>query len=329
MASSLVLCLSLVVARPSLAESPEKQAIQLAYQAKEQFEAGHFREALDLFLQAKEKTDAPTLALYIARCHKALGQWVVAAKYYAESANSPPAPDNIAWSTAQKNATAELLELEAKLPRLTLEAPHMRGPEKPQVRVDDQEPGWPVRSFPIDPGQHIIVARYSDQEFSQQFLVTAAEHKTVELPLSDRALRPEAPPPRNALKEDPPHGESAKPSPWFWSSAALVGLGATAGSITGLLAFQTAGEVTQWCQQAGNACPDNAPESSDMLAKRDLSRSLGDASTVSFIAAGVFATTAITLLILERPNRGSPGKSATRFELAPSLGVGLRVRSEF
>lgn len=326
---SAVLLLGLMRPAPCQAEpTATDRAVELAYQGRAQFEAGHFREALTLFQEAASKAEAPTLDLYIARCHKALGEWISALSYYERSVRSPKAPENVAWTSAQKSAELELEELRAKIPRLTLRAPHIRGKTSPIVTVDDREVVWPLRSRELDPGKHVIVSRYLGQEDAREVLAVAGEELTIELPFADPSVVPESPrtPPEKEV-----HVEDARRSlsPWFWGSTSLAGVGLAAGSITGIFALTTASEVRAFCEEALYGCPNNTPSTPEMQDKSQLSRTLGDVSTVSFIAAGAFAATAITLFILE-PRGGERTKVLRTSEIrVQPFGAGLSVHSVF
>ncbi len=314
----------LLAAEPCRAEqSTTDRAVELGYQARAQFEAGHFREALALFERAVASAQSPVFDLYIARCHKALGEWLLALEYYERTLQAPQDPENSAWTSAQRSAEAERDQLSAKIPRLTITAPRVVGPKKPTVHIDSAPTSWPLAGRPLDPGKHLIVARFLEQEETREVLAVAGEELTIELPFSD-LLEP-APSAAKAPPEARETAEAAPLSPWFWGGASLAGAGLAAGAVTGVLAFSTASEVRSYCEESPSGCPDNLPPDPGMRDKSDLSRTLGDVSTVSFIAAGAFTTAAITFLLLPRE---PTAKKRARARVQPHL-TGLSLHSEF
>lgn len=320
--SSALGAVSLLAAEPCHTEpTATDRAVELAYQGRAQFEAGHYREALTLFEQAVSSAKSPVFDLYIARCHRALGEWLRALEYYERTLNAHHDPENSAWTSAQRSAAAERDELAAMLPRLTITAPRVVGGKKPTIQLDSAPLDWPVSARPLDPGKHLIVARHLGQEETREVLSVAGERLTIELSFSD-------------LQESPPLAAKAPPearddkegtslSPWFWGSATLAGVGLTAGVVTGILAFTTASEVRSYCEESG--CPGNVPPDRDMQDMSELSRTLGDVSTVSFIAAGAFTTAAVTFLLLPRE---PAAKKRARTQVQPLL-TGFSLRSEF
>jgi TorA maturation chaperone TorD len=75
-------------------EPAAEKAIRLAREGKAQFDQKAFREAKELFLQAKSFARTPVLDLYLARCEVALGHPVSAMAAYREALAVPAERDN-------------------------------------------------------------------------------------------------------------------------------------------------------------------------------------------------------------------------------------------
>jgi hypothetical protein len=131
----------------------------LSGKAYEEFEARHYRRAIELFQQAEARFHAPPHLLYTARAQVKLGLFVeakaVLERVVAEKLPSDaPAP----FRDAQVSARSELGEVETLTPRLVVTLPE---PPPPGARVLlDGEPLSPAdlgRPLPANPGTHAIV----------------------------------------------------------------------------------------------------------------------------------------------------------------------------
>lgn len=132
----------------------------LSGKAYEQFEAKHYRRAIELFQQAEARFHAPPHVLYTARCQVKLGLFLEAkATFERVVAEKLPADAPAPFREAQASARAELTEVEALTPNLVIALPAAAPPET-RILLD----GEPLaasslgRPVPANPGVHVVIA---------------------------------------------------------------------------------------------------------------------------------------------------------------------------
>lgn len=123
-------------------------------------EEGRPREALGLLHKAEALVPSPVHLLYVARAHAALGELVSAREAYMKvlvENLAPNAPK--AFHAAQESARKELPEIDARLPKLTLNVEGYAGDDL-VVTVDGT--AWSTAllgvATPADPGERRVVA---------------------------------------------------------------------------------------------------------------------------------------------------------------------------
>jgi hypothetical protein len=145
-------------------------ARELAADGIKKFKAGNPRGALKSLQKAQALYDAPIHLVYIARAQTQLGMLVEAAESYRSLARvqlGPDAPD--VFKKAQREGHDELLELEPRIARLTIDI----DPEEPPgltVTVDGDAVNNASLSVarPTNPGKHQIQVSASGYEDSTQ-----------------------------------------------------------------------------------------------------------------------------------------------------------------
>lgn len=223
--------------------------------------------------------------------------------------------------------------LKSRLPRLRLRvAPQNKDLPGFRVSRDEVEVGEPQwgESIPVDPGTRSIVAHANGYKAwtSDVVIPGRAGETVVDVP----ELEPEQAP------SDLPRARS--PSPWHAASSSappargdtqrtlgLVGAGlgvasVAAGSVFGLLAFSKHDEADRECRP-----PEHRLCTAAGLAAGEDSRTLGDVSTIAFIAGGALLT-AGAVLYFTAPKPAAKASAS----LAPYLGPhasGLTVRGDF
>lgn len=156
-----VACALPATARAAGTSAADRDAARgLAGKGYEQFEAGHYARAIELFFQAESRYHAPPHWLYIARSQVKLGKLLEAEATYQRLLDEKLGPDAPApFKEAQVSARAELAEAQVLVPSMIIE---LEGevPAGTRVLVDGhpielQAIGRPLRA---NPGTHLVTA---------------------------------------------------------------------------------------------------------------------------------------------------------------------------
>jgi hypothetical protein len=268
-------------------------AVTLARDAKERYDAGDWQGALVLFEAAEKKAHSPVLGLYIARCQRQAGRWLLAREVYSRVAAeelAPNAPEP--FVNARSDARRELEVLEGRIPRVTLELVGI--PAEATVQLDGAVVARGDLTTPmrLDPGSHVAVATSRGGELARiQFV--ADEGRTSKVRLEVRAA-PKASPPRAT----PPRKTSGSYVP----GAVLLGAGVAglaAGTVTRVVAFQKVSDVEGRCD-VNNRCL--AGDESSI----DTAETLQTVSTVCLVVGGAAAAAGVVLLIVRPGGTDAP-----------------------
>jgi hypothetical protein len=299
-------------AEPS-AEDKEsaKVVFGLALSLREQ---GKLPEALEKFKLANKLYSTPITALELGKTHLALKQLVAAHAAFASVAKIPIRPSESEKSAEARVEAAKLaLEVRPRLAELTIALTVGLGTGVPKgvtpsVTIDDVEvPAKTLDSVQLlDPGEHVIVVRASGAEDRRVTVTLVEGQKRVET----IAMPTSAPP---LLVPPLPKPEKSSTSPLVYLGFGVAGAGLIVGSVTGVMALMKAKNVKGKCD--GDLCP---PEVSSDL---DLSRRLGNVSTVALVVGGVGATIGVIGLV----SSGGGAKDAAGVHAFVGLGsAGIR-----
>ena len=121
---TLVTLLATMPARPAVAAAPaeEARAVELFDKAEAEYQAGHFREAIELLLEAQRLAPDPVLHYNLARAYEGLGELEPAlASYRAYLEADPTTKDRGAVEARIK--TLEQLRVERAAPRPSVTEP--------------------------------------------------------------------------------------------------------------------------------------------------------------------------------------------------------------
>ena len=267
-------------------------AVTLARDAKERYDAGDWQGALVLFEAAEKKAHSPVLGLYIARCQRQVGRWLLAREVYSRVAAeelAPNAPEP--FVNARSDARRELEVLEGRIPRVTFELvgiPAEATVELDGVVVARGDLTTPMR---LDPGSHVAVATSRGGELARiQFV--ADEGRTSQVRLEVRA----------ATKASPPRAAPPRKTPGSYvPGVVLLGAGVAglaAGTVTRVVAFQKVADVEGRC--FGNRCL--AADESEI----GTAETLQTVSTVCFVVGGAAAAAGVVLLIVRPGGTDAP-----------------------
>jgi tetratricopeptide (TPR) repeat protein len=143
---SFALALTLAIALPGIAHADDEKAARQAYlDGRRLFDLGEFKPALEAFKRAYLNYEAPAFLYNIAQCHRELGEYKEAIRFYRTYLQlSPNADDRVAVETL----IAELDErLRSSAPVRATEPPRT-GPTAASEPVA-QAPPAPVESKPV------------------------------------------------------------------------------------------------------------------------------------------------------------------------------------
>ena len=300
------LSLAALAPMPARAQIPFSEIQDVARAKAEEglalFSQRRWQEAYERFRIAEDLFHAPTLVLHMAHCQRELGRLLAARALYKKVAEEQPgagAPE--VFLRAKEVAVERLLELDARIPRISIDVPGMRS-EGLLVLLD----GGPVvalhpADIELDPGNHRIHAAARGVEpLDLEIQVTERERRRIRLD-----LQPVKPPP------PPPAPGSLLPG---GISLGLGLAGVAAGAVTGALTLSRVGNLREQC--VGARCPDTIQGDADAI------RPMAAASNVAFIVGGVGVAAGIVLLIV-RPGGGAPAPAKMGLVIGPS-GLGGR-----
>lgn len=293
---------SSAAAEPSASE--RETARTLLFSGRDKRKSGQLKEALADFEKAHAIMGVPTTGLDLGRTQKDLGMFVEARATLLEAARFPEkAGEPLPFKRARKEAKQLADEIAPHLATLTISVP-----SGAKVTMDDAELSPTSLGVPlkVNPGKHEIVASTSSDEKRSSVDLHEGEQKTVELHVNDEAP---APPPV-ARDTRAPEKPERRTSSLVYVGAVVAGVGALAGSITGVMAFSVKSDVSSRCPD--NQCPPST------YADIDRGETYGTISTVSFAVAGVGAVLLVYGLLNPTTTTPTQGKASW---IATPLGV--------
>jgi hypothetical protein len=181
-------------------------------------------------------------------------------------------------------------------------------PAETKILIDGVE--FPVvtldAKLPLEPGPHeIIVKLPGEPERKRTVTLSKGDSTVVDLtPLSESALEALKGPKKTNVKVGPvkpKSGATGGADPWKIGGFVGVGLGVmgiVAGSVTGGMAIKEKKVVDAFCKDDHRCYPEG-------LAAADRFQTLGNISTVTFIAGGVLASVGATLLVVAYRGAGN------------------------
>jgi len=312
-----LLLLAALVGTPAIssAEEPEQNqaAVDLAYEGKERFEAADYASALDRFEKARAMAGSPVFDLYVARCRKALGRWNEALVAYEEAGRHMIDGSNVSFVQAQENAKKERRELASKMPKLSVTAPRVPTATPPELHIDAEPVPWPALDVPLDPGKHVLAAKFGRESHDEVVTLSPGQKLTIELPFGQAT-----PTATGTEKNAEPEDESGKRglSPLAWTAFGVGAAGLIVGATTGTLAIVNTNTLK------GMA---NNPNNDDYENLKNDTHTMATVSDIGFIVAGAGALLGVTFALTL--NKGGKKDSAA-LELRPA-GTGLRLSGTF
>lgn len=196
-----------------LSAAEKKRAADLFRDGERAFKRHEYPAAAARFEEANAIAPHPAALFNAARAHQKAGDLVRAANLCARYLRDAPANDS-----RRTSANALLAELRPKVGRISIEtSADSASIDGVAVELDE--------TF-VDPGDHVVTARFGEQEVRRNVTVVAGSLERIVLePPAAPPPSPEDPgdePPAEDAPEQPAAGKPLPPT-WFW-----VGVGATA-----------------------------------------------------------------------------------------------------
>lgn len=318
-------------ARPALAEPSAEDkagARAAAEHGGAEFKAGHYKEALDLFLRAESLIHAPTHVLMIARTQAAVGDVVLAKESYLKitreelASSAPPA-----FKRAQADAEKELKDLEPHIPSIKVTVQGAAAPKRLIVLMDDKPVPAALVGIPrpVNPGKHAFKATAVGFAAPEKTLIVKeGEALAVVLNLQPAATSAgaDAEPAPGSIGA-PGSGEQATPprgGRGRYIGVGLMGVGVVGlvvgGVFTGLYASKR-GEANTAFDKCGAGC--NGAPANVVRALDEDANGKGTLGAIGLIAGGALAIGGAVLFVVSKPKAPPPPATA---RVEPWIGFG-------
>ncbi len=318
---SLVFSVVMLVAAPpataragdvAAASDAEKDvARKLVASGDDKFRAGDYEGALNDYRGADTIMGVPTTGIEVGRTFAVLGRLLEAKQAFERVLAYPRAEEEPeAFTKAREKAQAALLELEERIPRVTITAGWPGEVGRAALSVDGilVPEGKPL---PLDPGKHKL------EVSAPGFMTEVQTFTLVEAARDEIRVLLRAPPPgtKPAPSSEPGPGPAApRPEPeippWTWIGVGVAGAGVLVGAITGGLSLARASDVKA-LHLGDNTYPESARSA------QEESVTLAHVSTVGFCIAGAGAAVALAGVLVyfleDAPVSAEQGMLSVRF----------------
>jgi tetratricopeptide (TPR) repeat protein len=315
--------------RPASAADPVAQAEQLFQEARKLADAGRYSEACPKFQASQKMAPGAGTLLNLGNCYEKLGLWASAYQRFAEVESLS---HKAGRADREKTAREHMQALEPKLARVTIQTK-----EDVQIVLDGEplDPSLVGKSFPIDPGKHVIEAQKKDRQTYSTTInvkdapgpIAAVLIPVLEAPRAGGEPTIVAPPDTTKPQEPAAAGKPVdqgptKPSnpgrPYRIGGIVAIGLGAAAAGLGTYFGLQT---YSKWAD-AKLRCDRGLCDRQGVDLASEASSS-GNISTGAFVASGVLVVTGVSLILL------APSSSdKAQLRLTPSA-TGLHIGGDF
>lgn len=327
---ALVVSLWIGSARPAFAVTDEERAAARAAagQGADAFDGGRWQEAVDLFTRAEAIVHSPIHLLYLGRAQLKLGQWVKAYENFNRiKREGAPANAPAAVKKAVDDASKELTQLEPQLPQVAAKVKNATADVEVQMDGTTIPPLLVGLMRPVDPGQHVFVAKTATAASESVTLdVQPSSRHTVELELKPL----QAPTPVTPVAAPPPVTTPAPVSVDSGTSSSgsnglrIASYGALGLGVVGVglgTVFLIQAGSTQ--KEADDLCPSEPCDPArkpQIDAKDDDAASQRTLALVGYGVGGVALAAGVTLFILS-------GNQSERATSGPSIQPYVGYRS--
>jgi hypothetical protein len=282
--------------------------------------------ALARYQAADSIMHVTTTGLAVARAQAELGLLVEAHDTLVDLMRIPPKPNEPAvLSEARVAARALSDELEGRIPALRV---HLLGTAEATVAIDGATipPASIIGDRRVNPGRHVVTARVGTVERRED--VTLAERERRDVTFDFGAPAPQV---FTLADSQPKTTAAARVGPFGALAFTGFGIGAAgviAGSITGLVSISKANAAKAIPANQGGCVSDNCGPAthSDI----DTSETLGNVSTVAFLAGGAGLVLGVSSLVVWRSRARSQHDhgTAAHATMQPWVGPAFEARSE-
>lgn len=305
-ATLLVGCLS-IVSTNALAQSASDRetARSLMEDGDAKADRGDWKGALKAYEAADQIMHVPSTGYELAHAQAKLGLLLEARDTLARVARIPlPAKGSepSAFTAARRNGEALNNDLAGRIPSVSLQLQNVDGPQQPQVVFDGETIPYAAAQVArkVNPGQHKIVVRLGSAERVAEVDLRERESRIVTLDLAGATVSP--PPP---TADNKPSGSSSSTSKVLvYGGFGLAVVGGAVGGVTGVMSFLKTSDLKDQCNN--NQCP---PSKQSEL---DSTKTLGNISTVAFIAGGVGLAAGIVGLLIAPSKEKSEASTASK-----------------
>lgn len=291
---------ALLILVPVLAPSEcraETEGESLFRQGVEAFEKQDYASACPLFDRSFEAGHAASARYMLGQCEEKRGHLVAARAHYDWVAHDDQAKQDV-----RDHATENIAALDARIARVTLEL-GADAPAKPKIEIDGVEVEDLSKPWPVDPGEHRVVARAAGRADKNQ-TVTAAEGATVSFKVTFG----------DPIVEKPVRVEPVVTHPLRVPGWVLFGIGAAGLVGAGI----TGGVILSECGGLSD-CPSMPGADGGARVKTDGQVQLEVANGVLWVAGGALVATGLSLIIADQVTGGSVRESA---RVSVRVGVG-------
>jgi len=231
--------LTLMLALSATARAQEDEAVNRAYELLASglaaYKTGNYSAALERFGSAFELVKLPALAVHMARANIKLGRLVSAVKLYRQATQlGDGIGDPQIQARARAEAQSELAALVTKVPTLRITVTGVP-PAWVTVRVDGSRvsPEECTSGWPVDPGQHRVIASYGNESEERRVTLAEGESSAIQLVFAQASVaQKRQPDPTTRASE----GSNATAKTMTWVGYGIGGTGLLLSGITALAA---------------------------------------------------------------------------------------------
>jgi hypothetical protein len=287
---------------PSAAAASAEEEFE---QAREAYHSGQFEPALQLLQQLYDETGSPNAHLFLARCHRELGNLIEAYQHMTLTVSEASAKtgEEERYAATRDAAARELAELSARVGLVTVlltEQPKDVDVTVAGRSVASNRLGSPI---PVDPGQvSVRVTAPGFEPVVRTLDVAAGENKALAISLSAKPPDEPAAPEPPAPAPKPPEASPEQPAPWVRTAGFFV----AAVGVAGILTFAAAGATAEGKYSTlERECGDSRCTDPDMEDVVDSGRTFDTVANVGLIVGAAGLAIGGTMILLGWPSEGA------------------------